>query len=121
MHLVEGTFNVTRHKDRTDEPAVKEPIAKPKSLRGRASKIWDEVMEFAYWLTAADSHTLAMWCRLTAQAEKDFKGFTGSMLSNHRAYGSVLGFDPSSRSHINVGNALGKKTGEKEKTNKFYA
>jgi hypothetical protein len=58
-------------------------------------------MEFAYWLTAADSHTLAMWCRLTAQAEKDFKGFTGSMLSNHRAYGSVLGFDPSSRSRIN--------------------
>ena len=51
LHVAEGTLNVTRHRNRENEPVVTGKPVKPKSLNGRASKIWDDVVEFAHWLT----------------------------------------------------------------------
>lgn len=108
LHLVEATTNVTRHKDRKGEPVLTGKPKRPKFLRGRASKLWDEYVVIAYWLTEADSHALAIWCGLTAEAERGISKMTASRLSQLRSYGGELGFaGPGARSRINVGSALG--------------
>src|SRR4051812_29320290 len=118
LHLVDGTLNTTRHKDRKDEPVLTGKPAKPKFLRGRASKLWDDYAAIGYWLTEADSHALAIWCGLTAEAERGIAKMTASRLSQLRSYGGELGFSgPGARSRINVGNALGKNAGQTEKPN----
>jgi hypothetical protein len=118
LHLIEGTLNATRHKDRKDEPVLTGKPSKPKFLRGRASKLWDEYVAIGYWLTEADSHAFAIWCSLTAEAERGTAKMTASRLSQLRSYGGELGFSgPGNRSRINVGNALGKGKGTEQKTN----
>lgn len=120
MHLVEGTVNVTRHRNREDEPKPTGQPIKPKSLRGAASTIWDDHVAIGYWLTAADSKALAIWCKLVALSERKFSSMSSAMLAQIRQYGAALGFDPSSRSKINVGAAIGKEAG-KNKADKFYS
>src|SRR5690349_12037675 len=100
LHIVDGTLNATRHKDRKDEPQPTGRPEKPKGLKGLASQLWDKYSEIGYWLTAADSEALAIWCQLSALCQRSFKKLTPSMLAQHRAYGSILGFDPSSRTRI---------------------
>jgi hypothetical protein len=106
MHLVEGTFNATRHKDRVDEPKPTGKVVKPKFLRGRASALWDEYSAIGYWLTAADSHALAIWCGLGAEAEKSIAKMPASRISTWKGLGAELGFLPGSRTRINVGAGL---------------
>src|SRR5215475_6589487 len=96
LHLVEGTLNATRHKDRENEPEVTGKPVKPRFLKGKASKLWDTYVEIGYWLTSADSHALATWCGLAAELEHDLKNMTASRISQWRALGSALGFMPAS-------------------------
>lgn len=119
MHLVEGTLNVTRHADRANEPKPTGRPVKPKSVRGRASQLWDEYFDIGYWLTEADSQTFALWCRLTAMIEKEFKRVPASMHAQVRAYGASLGFDPVSRSRINIKPKNDEKPDDAKA--KFYA
>jgi hypothetical protein len=102
MHLVEGTLNATRHAARADEPKPTGRPVKPKSVKGRAGQLWDEMLPTAYWLTEADAQVFANWCRLSAMVERNFKDVPASMHAQLRSYGSSLGFDPTSRSRIKV-------------------
>ncbi len=83
-------------------------------------------MAIGYWLTAADSHALAIWCALSAEAERGVDKMLASRLTQWRTLGSELGFNgPSSRVRINVGNALGKdknneKAGSEKDPNRFF-
>jgi hypothetical protein len=117
LHLVEGTVNVTRHADRVNEPQPTGKPVRPKFVKGRASKLWDEYAAIATWLTDADSHALALWCGLGAEMEKDLKNMTASRISQWRALGAELGFLCASRSRISV-KSDGKKQNAKDK---FYA
>ncbi len=102
MHLVEGTTNVTRHKDRGNEPQPTGVPIKPKAVKGRASVIWDQYAEQAYWLTEVDSQKFAVWCKLSALIEKSVDKASAARISQWRGLGSELGFDPSSRSRIDA-------------------
>ncbi len=118
LHAVEGTTNVTRHKHRANEPKPDGVPVKPKFVKGKASKIWDEYVAIGYWLTSADSLVLAAWCGLAAEMEANLKDMTASRISQWRALGSELGFGPSSRTKINASHA-DKKTDNP--ADKFYA
>ena len=123
LHAVDGTYNVTKHADRVNEPQPAGALVKPKWLKGRAAKLWDEYSSIGYWLTAADSHSLATWCGLAAEISAGLKNVTSSRISQYRALGSELGFLCASRSRINVGNALGKgrqSTDGQGAENKFF-
>ena len=70
LHLVDGTFRPGRHETSESAPNPTGRPIKPKFLKGRAAKIWDEYVERAFWLTDVESHILAVWCGLTAAVER---------------------------------------------------
>lgn len=110
LHVIDGTLNTTRHAHRADEPELIGALQKPKYLKGRAVKLWDEVAAACHWLGDADSYKLGMWCALQAEFEKSPKDMTSARIAQLRALGSELGLDPSSRSR------LGSMKGNRVKT-----
>lgn len=75
---------------------------KPAWLDGRAAEIWAEVVAFAYWLTVADSYTLAAWCDQQAAFEQPRKraSWRASDRREHQACASDLGLDPANRARL---------------------
>lgn len=81
----------------------------PKWLKGRGALLWEEVVRFAFWLTQADSYKLASWCDRQADFERLRKQWTAADRREHRAAGSELGLDPSSRARMGAKDTGGKK------------
>ena len=117
LHLVENTLNSTRHKNRAIEPKPKGTPVKPAALTGAASDIWDEYVVIGYWLTAADSKTLAAWCWMTVELETTMAAMRADRMAQWRALSSMLGFDPSARSRIHSSVPEEPKDNDK----KYYA
>lgn len=113
LHVVGGTLNATRHRDAQEAP---EPnpgnLAKPRHLKGRASKLWEEVTGMCWWLGDADSYKLGMWCALQAEFERGPAKMTAARINALRALGSELGLDPASRSRL--GAMKGKRSGTED-------
>jgi hypothetical protein len=89
------------------EPIVTGKPIKPAKLRGRAAELWDEICAIAFWLTAADSYKIYVWCELHAEFERSPRKMIAGRIGQLRAAGSELGLDPTARAR------LGSKT-EKE-------
>ena len=105
LKLVEG--NPGKRSLSVDGPAAEgRPIKVPK-LKGRASKLWAEVVERCWWLAEADSYKLGMWCHLEAEFEQDPLRMIASRISQLRGLGSELGMDPASR--VRLGTTDGKR------------
>lgn len=115
LHVVEGTYNTTRHKDRQNEPATKSGLIKPKFLKGRASKLWDEYAPRLWWLGDADSHHLAVYCGLVAEYERGPDQMLAARIGQMRAFAGELGI-AAARSKFNA-----KKNGEeKDKEGQYF-
>jgi len=78
-------------------PTVDGKLKRPKYLEGRAAAIWNEYARLATWLTAADSHLLAVWCQLAAEIETQGADMPTSRISVWRALSGDLGFTITSR------------------------
>jgi len=52
------------------------------------------------WLTAADSHSLALWCKLVVEAERSVGKMSASRLAQLRSLGSDLALTPASRARL---------------------
>jgi phage terminase small subunit len=77
---------------------------RPKYLKGkRALEIWDEVLEFAFWLVIADSYKLAAWCNDQADFERNGKRWATTAKRAHWSLASDLGLDPASRARLGGG------------------
>lgn len=100
LHIVENTVNATRHSHRANEPVPEGRPVRPKWLKGRAAKIWDEYIVIGHWLTAAETPKFAVWCELTAETEGGVKHMENPRIAQWRALGSELGFDPASRTRL---------------------
>lgn len=120
LHLVEGTANPTRHKNRKQEPQPTGKPVKPAFVKGKAAKLWAEYSRIGFWLTEADSHALAVWCALGAEIEKDVERMNSSRISQWRTLSSELGFLPASRSRLNGGKDDDSEKG-KDPRGQFYA
>lgn len=106
-----------------DEPTVDGSPVVPAWLKGRGLKLWNEVMEFAYWLTVADSYKLAAWCDRQADFEKSSarKAWTAADRREHRSLGSELGLDPSSRARLGANlNGAKKPEPKKDAAGKYF-
>jgi phage terminase small subunit len=101
--------NPGKRRIRDDEPIASGRPVKPPKLRGRAAKLWDEVVEFAFWLAAADSYKLHIWCELQAEFEQDSGRMLSSRIAQLRAVGSELGLDPAARARLKTGPTNDKK------------
>ncbi len=118
LHIVNGTFEPSRHAARAaEEPIAAGSLAKPKHLKGRASKIWDEAAPLLTWLAEADSPTLALWCELEMEVRRSVADMTASRISQWRALASELGMTPSGRARIGTAKANAK---EKDPRQKYF-
>jgi hypothetical protein len=77
---------------------------RPKWLKGRGAKLWDEVLAFAFWLTIADSYKLAAWCDRQSEFERKAEraSWTAADRREHRAAGSELGLDVATRTLFSI-------------------
>ena len=89
------------------EPEATGRPIKPTKLRGRAAQLWDEVVDVAWWLTAADGYKLHIWCALQAEFEKAPTKMVAARISQLRAAGSELGLDPASRARLGAKDGQG--------------
>jgi phage terminase small subunit len=109
LHVVAGSYRGDRHAGRTGEPKPDGRPEKPKTLRGRASKLWDQFIARMDWLTWADTPKAQMWCHLQAEYERDPDRMIAARIGQLRNLGSELGFDPAGRARLGKG-----KSGEQE-------
>ena len=103
------------------EPVPATGCPKPKFLKGRAAKIWDEYapeLERIGVLTAVDGHMFATWCVLAEDVERDPKGMTASRIAQMRALASSFGLDASSRSRLSV---KGADKSKDDKADQYFA
>lgn len=112
LHVIEGTLHATRHRARAAAPEATGQPEKPKFLKGRASRLWDETAPLLVAMGVAkqlDAHVLAAWCCLMAEFEKDPKAMTASRISQMRALAGTLGMTPSDRARMGASNGAGKQ------------
>ena len=112
IHLVKGTYRPDRHGPRPAARPVPEGQlgTRPRYLKGRAAKLWDQVAAFAWWLSEVDSYKLGMWCTLQAEFEYAPEKMIASRITQLRAVGGDLGIDPAARARLGI---IGRKTPEK--------
>lgn len=114
LHVVNGTYEPGRHAARAEhEPEATGGLVKPKHLKGRASKIWDETARLLTWLAESDSAALALWCGLEAEVRAGIGDMTASRISQWRALAHELGLTPSGRARIGSERAKAKDDADK--------
>jgi phage terminase small subunit len=87
------------------EPKPASGCAKPKFLKGRAARIWDEYapeLERIGILTAVDGHLFAAWCTLAAELEVQAGKMSAPRIAQMRMLAAAFGLDPSSRARLVV-------------------
>ena len=101
LHVVAGTLNTTRHREARQAPEPnRADVAKPKYLKGRAAKLWEEVTGMCWWLGDSDSYKTGMWCALQPEFERGPVKMTAARINALRALGSELGLDPATRARL---------------------
>jgi phage terminase small subunit len=87
---VKGAFDKNPDRRRTEEPQTpQEPIVKPKSLKGTASKIWDEYAPICVAMRTmgrGDEIAFAKLCRLEAEYLEDPEDFQTSRMAIHLTF-----------------------------------
>ncbi len=119
LHVVDGTYRKDRHGAAENAPQPTGTPIRPKFVKGRAAKIWDEYVERAFWLTEAESHILAAWCLMTVELEKDIDRMTAARIGQWRTLAAELGLTPSARARLGQGSD-GKKSKKKDPTAEFF-
>ena len=87
------------------EPKPASGCEKPKFLKGRAARIWDEYapeLERIGILTAVDGHLFAAWCILAAELEIQAGKMNVSRIAQMRMLAASFGLEPSSRARLVV-------------------
>lgn len=88
----------------------------PGCVQGRAADLWREYSRIGYWLTAADSELLAIWC-ITAARIESAKHPSAPLVAQFRLLSVELGFSPASRPKLA---APRDKPAEPSPTEKFF-
>ena len=73
---------------------------RPPFVRGRAAKIWAEVLPALPWLHRLDRHCLAMWCVLQAEFERDPAAMMAARISLLRLLAGGLGLTAAGRARL---------------------
>jgi phage terminase small subunit len=81
-------------------PEIGGDLAKPKYLKGKAARIWDDVVGTCVWFGPADVYAIGMFCSLQAEYERGPTKMIAARIAQLRAVRSELGLDPSSQSRL---------------------
>jgi len=109
LHVLQGTKNATRHKDRAAEPVITSDIgAPPDYLIGHAIAKWNEIAsdaEYGQVLNASHRETLGHYCLLHQRFVEDATGERTMTASERQTYHSLamqLGRTPAAQSKVGV-------------------
>jgi hypothetical protein len=108
LHLVQGTFNTTRHKARADEPEVIEPLGgPPQDWPVDGKLLWAEVADMlpAGVATRSDRLMFETLCRLVAQMREGPAGLSPALATQIRMALAVFGMTPADRSRVTAARA----------------
>lgn len=100
LHVLQGTLNATRHRDRIGEPESAGRPVPPQKLGTRERELWVQFIDSASWLGFHDGPTAFLWVTLFAEYEQIPSKMNAARISQLRAVGGSLGLDPSSRSNL---------------------
>jgi phage terminase small subunit len=103
--MLEATGAFIKNPDRARDGEIKPEghATRPKFLKGRAAKIWEEYapqLTKLGVLTSIDAHQFATWCSLAAQLEDDPEGLDTSRIAQMSKIASCFGMDPSARAKL---------------------
>ena len=101
MHIVQGTLNPTRHRNRVGEPVGGEPIGDaPEHFKPLGKVLWHEVVNCvpAGVLTKADRLIVELLCRLLVEMRD--KKLTPALATQIRGCLGSLGMTPADRSRV---------------------
>jgi phage terminase small subunit len=110
LKLVQG--NPGKRPLNKNEPKPTAGCSKPKFLKGRAARIWNEYapeLERLGLLTSVDAPMFAAWCQLVEEFEKNPQTMTAARISQMRGLAAAFGMEPSARARLSV-----KQDGDKE-------
>jgi hypothetical protein len=105
LHEVEGTTNVTRHRDRQHEPRVEAPLGDaPADWKPKGKVLWHEIANSVPRgvATGADRIVFELLVRLVAEVRADSSALTPALASQIRACAACFGMTPSDRSRLSV-------------------
>jgi hypothetical protein len=101
LHVIQGTLNSTRHKDRKGEPVISEPLGDaPPQWPAPEKAVWHEVANAipAGVATKADRLIVELTCRLLIEMRA--KKLTPALASQLRCCLGSLGMTPADRSRV---------------------
>src|SRR5262249_7312162 len=105
LHLIEGTFNATRHAARSDEPQPQGEVVKPGFVKGTVAKLWAQYAPGLIAqgvLTAWDVDMFGFWCVMMADFQKRPERSTAALMTQMRALASSFGLLPADRSRLHT-------------------
>lgn len=97
LHLVEGTYNPTRHGGRPKLSAPNSKPVTPVKLSPEIKEVWDFYIDKLPWNTETESDSFLMFCDLAADYRKKVKGlqhsydWTPSLMGQYSKLRSELG------------------------------
>ena len=106
LHVIGGTWRRDRHGGGGDGGGRAPPNQRlkikdrPRFVKGRAARIWAEVLPKLPWLHKIDRYCLAMWCVLQAEFEGDPAAMMPARISLLRLLASDLGLTAAGRARL---------------------
>jgi phage terminase small subunit len=98
LRIIEGNKSRRPLPDRA--PTATGSPAKPKWLRGTGARLWAEYAPLLPWLGRVDSETLAAWCALSAEFQRNPENMNAARISQMRVLAAELGMTPSARTRL---------------------
>src|SRR5262245_32362085 len=105
LHLIQGSFNPTRHADRSDAPQPSGEVLKPAFVRASAAKIWEKYapqLQAQGVLTSWDVDMFGVWCVMVAGFKKRPERFAAALMTHMRALASSFGLLPADRARLHT-------------------
>lgn len=88
------------------EPKPEGAVIRPRFMKGRAVKVWEEYAPELIRLgvlTSIDAHTFAVWCCLTAEFERAPTQMVAAKITQMRGIAASFGMEASARARLGTG------------------
>ena len=116
LHLIEGTFNATRHAARSDEPKPQGEVIRPTFVKGAAAKLWAQYAPGLIAqgvLTSWDVDMFGVWCVIMAGFQKNPERFSAAQMTQMRALASSFGLLPADRARLHTPKPISEDPAQK--------
>src|SRR5262249_10888506 len=116
LHLIQGSFNATRHADRSGAPQPSGEVVKPGFVKGPAERLWNKYatpLIAQGVLTSWDVDMFGVCCVMMAEFQKAPQRFTAAWTTQMRALASSFGLLPADRARLHTPKPISEDPAQK--------